>query len=37
MGANVKGKFVLSLLDRLDINGMLMFDRVDKGITRQNR
>jgi hypothetical protein len=31
---NHESKIVLSLLDRLDINGILMFDKVNKGITR---
>jgi hypothetical protein len=34
MGGNVKGKIILSLLNRLDINEILMFDRVDKEITK---
>jgi hypothetical protein len=34
MGGIVKRKIVLSLLNRLDINKILMFDRVDKEITK---
>jgi hypothetical protein len=34
---NVKGRIVLSLLNRLDRSGILKFDMVDIGITRQSR
>jgi hypothetical protein len=36
-GCNVKGKTMLSLLDRLDKSEILMFNRVDRRVARQSR